>query len=197
MKSIFTQFLSPRTAALAVLGNIQPDIMVKQDKIPDHNDAIYNTVLKEDQVFNIEFLEIAPTPIIADRVFLVYLRGYLPESKKKALALLDEGLVKATLSVSGSVVYADGSHDDEESATVPLKTTPFNDLAHLTIRDTRGIQVDYMPSSDRSDILLDFQIPTMWLKSGMWTSKADARLRDVNNTCLFAMRLTQWLDGRH
>jgi hypothetical protein len=98
--------------------------------------------------------------------------------------------------VSGSVVYADGSHDDEESVTGPLKTTAFNDLAHLTIRDARGVQVDYMPSSDRSDVLLDFQIPTMFLRSGMWTFKVDARLGDVDNTCLFAMALTQWLEGR-
>jgi hypothetical protein len=98
--------------------------------------------------------------------------------------------------VSGSVVYADGSHDDEESVTVPLKTTPFNDLAHLTIRDSRGVQVDYMPSSDRSDILLDFQIPTMFLKSGTWTFKVDARLGDADNRCLFAIALIQWLDGR-
>lgn len=56
----------------------------------------------------------------------------------------------------GSIVYSDGSHDDEKSVILPLKTTPFNDIAHLTIRDARGIQVDYMPSSDRSDILLDF-----------------------------------------
>lgn len=75
-------------------------------------------------------------------------------------------------------------------------TTSFNDLAHLTIRDSRGVQVDYMPSSGRSDILLDFQILTMFLRSGMWTFKVDARLGDKDNSCLFSMSLTQWLDGR-
>lgn len=97
--------------------------------------------------------------------------------------------------MSASAVYPDGSHDNEDSTTGPLKTTPFNDLAHLTIRNARGVQVDYMPSSDRSDILLDFQIPTMFLRSGMWTYKVDARVGDVGNTCLFAMTLTQWLEG--
>lgn len=97
--------------------------------------------------------------------------------------------------MSGFAVYPDGSHDDEKSTTGPLKTTSFNDIAHLTIRDARGVQVNYMPSSDRSDILLDFQIPTMFLRSGMWTFKVDARLGDVDNTCLFAMALTQWLEG--
>ncbi|KAE8326731.1 hypothetical protein BDV39DRAFT_176514 [Aspergillus sergii] len=171
-------------------------MMAQQDnRVPGHNDAIYDTVPKDDQIFKIEFLEIAPTPIIADRVFFVYLRGYLPESKKKELALPDEGLVNATLKVSASFVYPDGSHDNEDSTTGPLRTTPFNDLAHLTIRNARGAQVDYMPSSDRSDILLDFQIPTMFLRSGMWTYKVDARVGDVDNTCLFAMTLTQWLEG--
>jgi hypothetical protein len=41
------------------------DVMVEQDKVPGHNDAIYDTVPKEDQILNIEFLEIAPTPIVA------------------------------------------------------------------------------------------------------------------------------------
>lgn len=97
--------------------------------------------------------------------------------------------------MSASAVYPDGSHDNEDSTTGPLKTTPFNDLAHLTILNARGVQVDYMPSSDRSDILLYFQIPTMFLGSGMWTYKVDTRVRDVGNTCLFAMTLTQWLEG--
>jgi hypothetical protein len=43
-------------------------------------------------------------------------------------------------------------------------------------------------------ILIDFQISTMFLRSGVWTFQVDARLGD--NTCLFAMSLTQWLDGR-
>lgn len=131
----------------------------------------------------------------SDRVFFVYLRGYVPESKKEELGLLDQGLVNATLTVSASAVYPDGSYEDEQSYTVPLKTTPFNDYAHLMIRDAHGNQVDYLPSCDQSDIILDFQIPTMFLKSGMWTFKIDARLGDKDNTCLFAMSLTQWLNG--
>lgn len=98
--------------------------------------------------------------------------------------------------MSASAVYPDGSIDNEDSATGPLRTTPFNDLAHLTIRNTSGVQVDYVASSGRSDILLDFQFLTMFLRSGMWTFKVDARAGDQNNTCLFAMKLTQWLEGR-
>jgi hypothetical protein len=73
----------------------------------------------------------------------------------------------------------------------------FNRLAHLIIRDDRGLQVDYMPSSgDGFDILVDFQFLPMFMRSGMWTFKVDARAGDGNNTCLFAMSLTQWLNGR-
>lgn len=105
-----------------------------------------------------------------------------------------EGLTNATFTISSSVVYPDGSHDDETSVRGPLKTMPLGDWAHLTIRDAGGVQVDYVPSSGRSDILLDLQIPTMFLKSGMWTFKVDARAGDADNTCLFAMALTQWLE---
>ncbi|KAJ5880880.1 uncharacterized protein N7473_011933 [Penicillium subrubescens] len=92
--------------------------MVRRDIVRGHNDATYDIVPKQDQLFNVEFLEIAPTPIIADRVFFVYLRGYLPESTN-TLALYDKGLVDATLTVSGSVIYPDGRYEDPRSLTIP------------------------------------------------------------------------------
>lgn len=39
--------------------------MVRRDKVRGHSDATYDIVPKQDQLFNVEFLEIAPTPIIA------------------------------------------------------------------------------------------------------------------------------------
>ncbi|RAO66046.1 uncharacterized protein BHQ10_002058 [Talaromyces amestolkiae] len=203
LKSNVGQLLLLCTTALAILGSsteiaqqkvlVGVDIMDEQEKVRGHNEAVYDAVPKEDQLFRVEFLEIAPTPIIADRVFFVYLRGDIPESRKKELGLPDNGLVDATITVSSSVVYPDGSYDDEQSVTLPLKTTPYNDIAHLLIRDADGNQADYLPSRRQSDIIFDFQIPTMFLKGGMWTFKADARAGDKNNSCLFAMSLTQWL----
>jgi glycerol-3-phosphate cytidylyltransferase-like family protein len=83
MKSILPHFLAVCTAAaLAVLGTAETthqqmlageDIMAQEDRlqVPGHNDAVYDAVPKEDQIFKIEFLEIAPTPIIAyDPLFL-------------------------------------------------------------------------------------------------------------------------------
>jgi hypothetical protein len=74
MKLTFPHFLSLCAAALAVLANASPaqqkslismDIMLKQDKVPGHSDAIYDTVPKDDQLLKVEFLEVAPTPIVA------------------------------------------------------------------------------------------------------------------------------------
>lgn len=67
------QFLSLCTAALAVPEDtkatqhnlLSEGVMVEHDKVPGHNNAIYDTVPREDQILKIEFLEIAPTPIIA------------------------------------------------------------------------------------------------------------------------------------
>jgi len=73
-----------------------------------------------------------------DRLFFVYLRGYIPESKKTELALADGGLADATLEIGASVGYEDGGHDDKKSYTFPLKTTSFNNNAHIAIHDARG-----------------------------------------------------------
>jgi hypothetical protein len=60
---------------------------------------------------------------------------------------------------------------------MPLKAIYINDAAHRVIRDSNGSQVDYLPSSGRCDILIDFQIPAMYLESGMWTLNVDVRLK--------------------
>lgn len=106
-----------------------------------------------------------------------------------------DNLINATLIASSSAVYPDGSRDGSLAVTVPLRTMRLSDDAHLFIRNSHGAQVEYMPSSGRSDILLDFQIPAMFLKSGTWTFDVEARLGDEANTCLFAMSVTQWLEG--
>jgi hypothetical protein len=73
MKSILPQFLSLCTAALTVLSKpiqaqqqvlVGEDIMAQQgNKVPGNNDAVYAVVPEEDQLFKVEFLEVAPTPI--------------------------------------------------------------------------------------------------------------------------------------
>lgn len=121
--------------------------------------------------------------------------GPIAQAKMKNLGQFGDNLTNATLAVSSSAVYPDGSRVDPEFVTVPLRTMRLSDDAHLFIRDIHGNQVEYMPSSGRSDFLLDFQIPGMFVKSGMWTFNVEARLGDEANTCLFAMSVTQWLEG--
>ncbi|CAJ2507674.1 Uu.00g088600.m01.CDS01 [Anthostomella pinea] len=200
MKAILSLFLILCPAVLSIAQQVplvNVDIMSEQDKVPGHSDAIYGPVPKEDQLFEVDFLEIAPTPILADRVFFVYLRVYLPDDKRGYQELLDKHLPDAKLAVSSSAVYPDGAHDEKQTTTVPLKTMMnLNHLssAHLSVRDQEGTQVDYLPSKG-GDLLLDFEIPTMFLRSGTWAFYIDARLGDEDDTCLFAMSVTQWLDG--
>lgn len=118
-----------------------------------------------------------------------------PSAQAKRVGQFGDSLTNATLAVSSSFVYPGGSRDDSTALTLPLRTMRLSDDAHLLIRDVHGAQVEFMPHSGRSDILLDFQIPTMFLKSGTWTFNVKARLGDEANTCLFAMSVTQWLDG--
>lgn len=74
MKTILLQLLPLCTAAVAVSGKTNPaqqrllvgeDVMVRQTKVSGHIDAVYDIVPKEDQLYSIESLEIAPTPILA------------------------------------------------------------------------------------------------------------------------------------
>ena len=99
------------------------------------------------------------------------------------------------MKISCSATYPDESSNEAKSYVMPFKSTVFNDAAHLLIRDESGNQVDFLPSTGRVDVLLDFQIPTMFWKSGDWNFEVDARLGDANDTCLFAFRVVQWLDG--
>lgn len=44
-------------------GNIMASAI--NDKVPGHSDATYSVVPKEKQILKVEFLDIAPTPILA------------------------------------------------------------------------------------------------------------------------------------
>lgn len=130
-----------------------------------------------------------------DRVFFIYLRGGIPKSKPAQLGLSDDGLTNATLKVGASVIYPNGDNGPYDSVTKPFQTTNFNQFVHLLIRDEYGEHVNFLPSNGRGDMLLDFQIPNMFLRTGLWTFYVDARTGDVNDTCIFAMYVTQWLEG--
>jgi hypothetical protein len=129
----------------------------------------------------------------SDQIFFLLLRGEIPASKQKELEHLDN-LATASLSITISVVLPDGECEDPKTYTVPLRTIAFGDAAHLSIRNAKGAYVDYLTSSGYNDILTDTLIPEMFLQAGTWTFDVLAELGD--GTCLFAISLTQWLEGR-
>lgn len=115
----------------------------------------------------------------------------MPSAKAGETKPLD--LTKATLTVTGSATYYNGEYSEPKSVTVPLRATSINDWANIAIRDQGGVHRECLTRGSRNDILVDFQIPTMFLRSGTWTFEAKAVLED--DTCLFNYRLSQWLDG--
>ncbi|KAH7327338.1 hypothetical protein BKA65DRAFT_66079 [Rhexocercosporidium sp. MPI-PUGE-AT-0058] len=165
--------------------------------VSGHNNATFGPVPKDEQLFVVELLEIAPTPIQTDRVVFVYLSSWIPpEIPFLNIESPDLGLVNATLKVSSSAKFPDGSSDPLRSMTIPFKSTSFSRMAHLVTREESGKQVDYMPATG-GDVLLDFdfQIPRIYLKTGEWTFQVDVRLADEEDTCLFALELVQCLEG--
>jgi len=77
--------------------------------------------------------------------------------------------------------------------TVPLRTTAFNNMAHLSIRDAEGKHVACLTGKGDNDILTDFMIPGMFVQPGTWTFGVESSLPD--GRWLFSMQLTQWLNG--
>ncbi|KAL9618330.1 MAG: hypothetical protein Q9160_006912 [Pyrenula sp. 1 TL-2023] len=165
-------------------------------KVPGNNNATYGPVPKAEQLFDIELFEIAPLTIPVDQIVFQLLRGEISPSKRHDLdpAHLDQLLQTATLTITLSAVLSDGKQEDAKSYAVPLRTTAFGDVAHLSIRESMGTYVEHLSSSGRYDILTDSFIPGMFLRTGTWTFEVVAKLGD--GTCLFAMSLTQWLEGR-
>ncbi|KAH7356817.1 hypothetical protein BKA65DRAFT_215444 [Rhexocercosporidium sp. MPI-PUGE-AT-0058] len=215
MNRLVLHFLLLSVASLATIVQANPQqkhlsIMKtmadsEAEKVPGHNNATYSPVPKEEQLFSVEFLEIAPTPMIADRVFFIYLRGYMPsnikipsedETPKFPVSgpTPDPYLQNATLVLTSSVTYADKTHITHSPLTIPFKSTVFNDAAHLVIRDEKGKEVEFLPRVGRVDLLLDFQIPWVFLRSGFWRFGVEGRVVE-GGKCLFAFEFVQWLDG--
>ncbi|KAI1400671.1 hypothetical protein F4819DRAFT_487364 [Hypoxylon fuscum] len=104
--------------------------------------------------FKVEFLEIAPSPISVDQIFFLFLRGKIPPSKKKDSEHLDDLLTTTTLSIT----LSEGKHEGPKTYTVPLRTTAFADVAHLSVRNATGAYVDHINSSGCNDILTNYTI---------------------------------------
>lgn len=66
--------------------------------------------------------------------------------------------------------------------------------AHIAIRNSSGVHVEYLTVEGSNHILADMLIPSPFLRTGEWTFEVVAKLED--GTCLFALSLTQRLEGR-
>ncbi len=53
---------------------------------------------------------------------------------------------------------------------------------------------DYLTVGMTNDILTDYMHPAIFIERGMWTFRVRADLED--GRCLFAIELTQWLEGK-
>ncbi|KAK4209273.1 hypothetical protein QBC37DRAFT_55930 [Rhypophila decipiens] len=163
--------------------------------VPGHNDAFYGPVPKKDQIFVIDFLEIAPSPIPVDKVFFVLLRGEIPSSH--AGDITADQLAAAKLNITMSLTHPEGDNENEDKSlyTIPLRTAELADEAHLAIRDSQGRHVDSLtaPGTGRNDILTDYWIPGMFVETGKYKFEIVAELED--GRCLFAIWVEQWLEG--
>ncbi|KAI0517223.1 hypothetical protein F5B22DRAFT_603767 [Xylaria bambusicola] len=164
----------------------------QKSEVPGHNNVTYGPVPLEDQLFQIESLEIAPSPIPLDQFFFVLLRGRMPKFAAPLQAANDGA--NATLSITISAALDNGNPEKLVTYTVPFRTTAFGENGYISIRKTGGPYVDYMAHDGRYDILADCQLPSMFVRPGTWTFEIVTKLED--DTCLFALSLTQWLPGR-
>jgi len=125
-------------------------------------------------------------------MFFSFVRGKIPPSKTDP-AHLDKLLTNVTVTLSLSADLPDGTHEDERHYTAPLRSTDGPSGAHVFIRNEKGLFVEHLSSSGSHDIVTDCILPSIYIKAGTWTWKLVARLED--ETCLFAVALTQWMDG--
>jgi hypothetical protein len=94
-----------------------------------------------------------------------------------------------------SAFLADGKIEKPQSYSAPFRTTPFGDLAHVSIRNATGAYVEHFDSNGRNDMLTDSLLPGLFINTGMWTFEVMVKLED--GRCLFAVSVTQWLERKN
>ncbi|OQN96337.1 hypothetical protein B0A48_17593 [Cryoendolithus antarcticus] len=154
------------------------------------NNATYGKTPAKDQLFTIEFLDVAPFPIVSGELYYVYLYANFWPQWTPGLSEAD--LAKATLSITFSIIYADGSQDHSKPWTIPLESKMLDRFRHIGIRNETGHATDHM-SLRANDIAADGYVPKQFVVSRNWTMEFDARLPD--GTCLFDFAMTQWVNG--
>lgn len=128
----------------------------------------------------------------SDKITFFWLRGQIAPRHKKSVT--DEILSNATITINTSAKLSNGDVDSGPPLVFPLKTIARSSLiGHFAIRDEDGRYVDHLTVEGQNDLLADNVFMGMFTKPGEYTFEVVARLHD--ETCLFAVSLTQWLDG--
>ncbi|KAJ8128591.1 hypothetical protein O1611_g5043 [Lasiodiplodia mahajangana] len=165
----------------------------KEDSsVPGHNNFTYGPVPEKNQLFQLDFLEVSPSPMTTDRFVFILLRGRLLKPKETPVEITDN-LANATASLTVSAILESGKHEDPITYTAPFRTTPLALGGHISIHEMGGSEVDYLTYDTLHDILVYYQAPSMFVKTGMYTFEIVTRLED--GTCIFAYSVTQWLKG--
>ncbi|KAK6439376.1 hypothetical protein LTR95_004423 [Oleoguttula sp. CCFEE 5521] len=159
--------------------------------IPGNNNATYGPLVPvQEQLFEIEFIEIAPYPIVSDHVFYIWMYGSI--WRDRAINLTEEMLANATLTIKFNITYVDGSFDYFKPLTIPMAPTALSRWNHIDIRNTTGSHKEHMVLGG-NDVVSDGVILRHWVVAGNWTMEFDARISD--GRCLFDFSMTQWVDG--
>lgn len=92
-----------------------------------------------------------------------------------------------------SAILKSGELQGPDTFTVPFRTTPLRISGHVSIHETGGPEVDHLTYNGLHDILVYCGVPSMFVRSGMYTFEITTRLGD--ETCIFSLSVTQWLEG--
>lgn len=126
----------------------------------------------------------------SDETFSIRLVGDIPASRTNDL---NHDLANAKLHITLSAHLPDGRYLGPSTYSIPLRTTTCGDMAELSIRDATGGHLEHLKTG-RNYIIAHVWIPGAFLNTGEWTFEVLSKLED--QTCLFAMSLTQWLEGQ-
>ena len=116
----------------------------------------------------------------------------MPKSKTTPLQANND-LANATLSITISANLDNGDVQEPVTYPIPFHTKAWGSNGYISIRETGGPYVDHMAYDGYYDVLADCRLLSFFVRPGTWTFEVVAKLED--DTCLFALSLTQWLPG--
>jgi hypothetical protein len=105
------------------------------------------------------------------------------------------GLEDAKFQVTNSAELPSGEKLEPMTNTIPLRTFAADEIAHFTVRFP-GSRFGGPLQPGVNEIVTDYWLPGMFVKTGMWTFKIEAILPGKGmeeDRYLFAFQMSQWL----